>query len=571
MMPQSSTIFRIPEHICVKIAAGEIIERPASVVKELLENSIDAGADSICVAIESGGKKLIKITDNGCGIKNEYAHLSLERFTTSKLNISSGLLENVDTMGFRGEALASIASISQLTLKTKTKDEETGTKIYCEKGGIIETEKVAALNGTEISVKNLFYNFPARKKFLKTDKTESGHIEDIFSKIALPYTDISFKLIVEGNETISLSKNENIPLRAKKIFPKTSVPDRKLSNSAGKYYIDGIITAPGIDFKTSSRILIYVNGRIVKDKIISHAALEALRTQIGTGRYPGGVIFLTMPPSEVDVNVHPAKAEVRFTDPGFIHNFVEKSIKRSFETEDKIELRNETSTQKQAENINFNFPGRTQIYGSNEIPYERIGEKNSHGYYSNLNVLGQLKNSYIICGDDKGVVIIDQHAAHERVNFEKLKEDYGKNKIAMQDLLFPLEFEMKGHKFSLLKENIRTFRNFGFLIEEFGDFNFILRSVPEILTGTDHVKTINDITDMISDVKSSSYKLKIIDEILETIACHSSIRFSKHLTAPEIQSLLNSLDNLKGETCPHGRPFTAALDEDFLKKMFKRI
>jgi len=571
-MAKLGKIFRIPEQISIKIAAGEVIERPASVIKELVENSIDAEATKIDINIEAGGKKLIQITDNGCGISNEYAKLSLERFTTSKLNISNSLLEDINTLGFRGEALASIASVSQMTLRTKTKEDEAATEIYCEGGEIKEEGLTASKDGTQITAKNLFYNFPARRKFLKSDRTEQGHIESIFSKLALPYFGISFVLRSDEKTLIEYGANEGLSDRVNKLFPKNSKPSLKFTNTAGKYSLKAFITEQGVDFRNSSNINIFINGRYIKDKIITHAVCEALRTHIGSGRYPGGVIFLSMPADSLDVNVHPSKAEVKFQDPGFIHSFVQKTL--SSKLESKTPSPQKINDNKVSENTYFPFDKLLpkSKYEQNNVE-DKIQETDipfKSGYFSNLNILGQLKNSFIVCGDDKGVVIIDQHAAHERVTFDKLKEGYDKRKIPVQDLLFPLEFEIKGKKAIILKENLKEITDFGFIIEEFGGDSFIIRGVPEILVETDHIKTINDIIDLLDEFHSTTEKDKIIDEVLETLACHSSVRFSQSLSLEEMQFLMKSLDKLTAKTCPHGRPFRVSIDESELRKMFKR-
>lgn len=570
-MPKALKIFRIPEDVSVKIAAGEVIERPASVVKELLENSIDAGASQVSVEISDGGKRSIKITDNGCGMSQEDARLCLERFTTSKLKLSSYLLEDIDTLGFRGEALASIASVSRLSIRTRLASLETGTYIFAEAGKIKEITKAASNTGTEIEVKNLFFNFPARRKFLKSGRTEQSHIESTLEKTALPYLDKDITLISDGKKLIDMRKDESLSVRLRKLLPKNSSLNIEFSNNAGKYDIRGLLTDKGTDFRTSANLLFYINDRLIKDKVLIHAVCDALRTHITPGRYPGGAVFITMPPDTVDVNVHPAKAEVKFKDPGFIHEFLGKSVKASLTSNRSLK-----NTQAPTNLPETYRPFSQMRMDEKENTARAIPDRGDisipkrNGYFSNLTVLGQLKNSYIICGDNDGVVIIDQHAAHERVTFEKLKKEHSNRSITSQEMLFPLDFEMKRERASILRENLDRFRQLGFILEEFGGNSFIIRSVPEILVNTDHVKTINDIVDMMSEFKSSGESEKIIDDILSTMACHSSVRFSRSLSRNEIDSLLSDLDHVKAKTCPHGRPFKVVFNEKELQRFFKR-
>ena len=528
-MLKSGKIFRIPEAVSIKIAAGEVIERPASVVKELVENSIDSGADNIDVEIIDGGKKLIKVADNGCGIDKDDVRLSIERFTTSKLKISDSLLEDIETLGFRGEALASIASVSHLTLKSRTEDSDVVIQIYAEAGKIKDENQMAGPKGTGIEIKNLFYNFPARRKFLKTDKTEQGHIETLFGRVAFPYFDRNFSLTANGKKILNFKAGESFSKRTKEIFSSNALPNVEFEHTAGQFKIEGIITGHGIDFPTSANIIIYVNGRFVKDRIITHAVTEALRTHISHGKYPGGIIYLSIPTDSVDVNVHPTKAEVKFKDSNFIHGFVLKSIQSSLSpnVHSRTNLQTTETDRDPFKPFSFDFKAQTSYpkgFGFKNLEEIRdFSPMEKSGYFSNLSVLGQLKNSYIICGDEKGVVIIDQHAAHERVTFENLKSGFAKKAVPIQNLLFPMEFEIKGSKGEALRENLDQFRKFGFLVEEFGGNSFILRGVPEILINTDHLKTINDILEMMAEFSSNREKDKLIDEILETMACHSSV------------------------------------------------
>jgi DNA mismatch repair protein MutL len=576
-MPQDNKILRIPESVAIKIAAGEVIERPASVVKELVENSIDAGADSIEVEIVSGGKKSIRVTDNGSGIPKDQVNLALERFTTSKLDMESHVLENIRFLGFRGEALASISAVSHFKIKTRTHDMDAAASVSYEGGKIKEVTEEAAPKGTTIEVKNLFYNFPARRKFLKGDKTEEGHVESIFSRLALPYFDKKFTFISEGKKAFSFEKGEPLSSRAKKVFSKGVVLSLNVRNSAGSYSIDGLISDQGSDFPTGSNIITYINGRFVKDRVVTHAICEALRTHIGHGRYPAAVIFISMPVNELDVNVHPTKAEVKFVDSNFIHSFVSKSIQACLAKSNLPRIPSSVSEYRDGIYKPFAFidvkpEHGHRFYQAPSVPVSvTYSPSESIGPYSSLSILGQIDNSYIICAGQAGLVIIDQHAAHERVTFERLKSEFQKKSPPMQKLLFPVEFEFKGAKLEVLKDNIESFSKIGFKIDEFGKDSFILRDVPEVLTDTDHIKIIEEILEVASEYSSKANIEEKMNGIMERIACHSSVRFSKKLSNDEIRALLSSLDDLENaKTCPHGRPFAVWFDQKELEKFFKR-
>lgn len=566
-MQKPAKIFRIPETVAMKIAAGEVIENPASVVKELFENSIDAKATSIKVEIEGGGKKSIKVTDDGVGIPSEDLGLSLERFTTSKLKLSDLLLQDIETMGFRGEALASIAAVSRLKMASRTAEEEIASFIMSEAGKILEEGKDARPFGTTVEVKSLFYNFPARRKFLRADATEAKRIEGLLLKLALPFEAREVSLFSEGERTFIFEKGEPLESRIKKLFPKNMVPSLDLEYVAGGYSLKGMITAQGQDLKTSSHIIIYINDRLVRDNTIIHALAQGLRTHISHGRYPAAVIFLKVPPGDIDVNVHPSKAQIKFMDTGLIHNFIERSVKNA--------IAKGYTPSKSVKSLGpgypntYNGPSREPV-GDVMSLHEDVMGLAKKGYFANLLVLGQLKKSYIICGDDKGVVIIDQHAAHERVAFENLMEEFSKNTVSVQKLLFPIEFELKGEKALILKDNLQRFEALGFLIEGFGKNSFMIRGVPEMLSDTDHIRTIDDILEMMSEYSQKAQD-EMTEEIIKSMACRSSVRFSKSLSKEEINSLLDQLDGLKDAlTCPHGRPFMVSLDEGELKKLFKR-
>lgn len=592
----------LPENLSNMIAAGEVVERPVSIVKELVENSIDAGSDRIDVQVKDGGKRYIRVADNGFGMSRDDALLSLERHATSKIETPSDLF-GITTMGFRGEALASIASVSRLTIKTKEKGKLEGTEVFTE-GGIIKNVGAAGIPaGTIVEVRDLFYNTPARKKFLKTTNTEIGHISDYVMRTALAYPCIAFSLRHDKSTLCDIAACSEPGERVRMLLS---------GGDAGKLIeifeeqrdlkLSGYISPPSIQRSTASGIYIYVNGRFVRDKVIRHALLQGYGNFIMKGKYPLVMLFVEIDPSEVDVNVHPAKSEVRFRDARKIHDLVSASIERSLRKLEWLPTGADSGGQTERikaaaagflrKNEKFhagNEPALAEdglFYGKDiktvvsghtegrEVPGVKRGEEDFKafcGYFSSLKVIGQLDEMYILCESRNGLVVIDQHAAYERMAFEELKSGYEKRSFKTQDLLIPETVEFSPGEASTLEENIEEIKRLGFDIENFGGRSFVVKAAPSILGARSVRGIIVDIVSELVELPSSRRFEDALEDILKRIACHSVIRGRRAMSFAEMKDLLERMD-LSGIVphCPHGRPSNIEIPLTELEKRFER-
>jgi len=602
----------LPEILSNKIAAGEVVERPSSVVKELVENAIDAKSKRIIIEIEKGGRNLIRVSDDGTGMKKDDALLAIERYATSKIEKDSDLF-SINTLGFRGEALPSIASVSRFSIVTCKLSSNIGTQIYMEGGQIKNVKDIGAPIGTMIEVKQLFYNIPVRRKFLKTVTTEMGHILDTVSSIALGYPGIYFKLIHNGKvikRWVDSTDSENrvtdvLGKKAgKELFYFKSLEAIKTDNNLS---ISGWISSPSINRSTSQKIFIYVNGRYIKNKGVVHALLDGYKGRLMKGRFPVTVLFINIAPDAVDVNVHPTKSEVKFINHKKIHEIIKKittqtllkfdrpafNVSHKIEKDDPIEKNNKDSNlpfpiiiNKTGNNITdkklelLDFPTVKEDYSfikesCNElIPDEKIYFEKSFeksDFFKKLYLIGQLHNTYMICQSKVGVILIDQHAAHERIVFEQLKKQRDIKKNKAQKLLIPEIIELSYKETVVLKEMIENLQDIGFEIEQFGGNTFAVQAVPVILSDKEISPIITEIIETMVETKYCNNIENSLDKSLISIACHGAIRAGQTLVKEQMQGLLNQLDQCENPSyCPHGRPTWIQWNLEFLEKSFRR-
>lgn len=638
--PRSVSV--LPPELANQIAAGEVVERPASVVKELVENALDAGARRIEVIIEDGGRALIRVEDDGSGMEREDALRALERHATSKISSVEDLFK-IGTLGFRGEALPSIGSVSKMEIQTKLHGKIEGTRLYVEGGVLKEIEDVGRAAGTSILVEELFFNTPARLKFLKQPSTESRKITEMLVRMSLSRPDVRFKLRKDGKIRLDLPEAKNLKDRILAVLGREVYDD--LYPTYEYPAIHGVVargyfSKPGHSQRSTKNMYTFVNGRYVSDSTIRAAVTRSYKHMLEKGRYPSVVLFLDVPFSFIDVNVHPAKTEVRFDDTQPIFRAVYHAVAdalaeapwvkeqgkayalkpartlggelvpqgqenrrggalspgnarfeplnarhRRFSEQERLnpgELRSPffEAGKKEFEQVGFSRalsplqePPRVSPGEAMSAPFEGglPGEDDGGNYFSSLKVLGQFRRAYIVCEDASGMVIIDQHAAHERIGFERLKELYGREHKESQPMLFPLRIEFDALRADLMEEYLDFFLEAGFVVEHFGEQTYVLKEVPAVLDGAPHEKLIKDALDDLSNLGTSTRIEEALDSLLSRMACHSVVRGPTELTREECEGLLTQMDAIDFRAnCPHGRPVYYRIPLIELEEAFDR-
>ena len=547
-----------------KIAAGEVIERPANVIKELVENSIDAGATKIVVEVKNGGKTLVKIVDNGKGISANDIPLSLERHATSKIRRIEDL-EHTYSMGFRGEALASIASISELTMLTRTA-EENGTKIIAEAGEIIKVDEIGLPVGTTIMVKKLFFNTPVRYKFLKNDATEFRYIKEWVQKTALVNSNIAFKLINDGKIVFQTNGNGNIRdiiylLYGKEI--EKNLLEVNYENEGIK--VTGVIGNTTIARDNRKSQILYLNKRNIKNQILTNSADQAFKGATGIGKYGFFILNLEMPANYYDVNVHPTKMEVRFNDEDKLYKVFYHAIKSAMLNIEFLD--NNEKEQKKENYIENELEFLTNKF-QNEAPAELINRENKREI--EYKYIGILFRTFIVIEIGNDMFFIDQHAGHERILYEQIKENY-KNHIQnnSQLMLIPEVFNLSHKEIEFVKENIELFRNTGFDIELFGEDSVKISGIPDIEYKVNKNRMFLDVLDEMITTERTAIK-DVEERFIATVACKAAVKANMDLTRQEVDNLIQRLLKLKNPfTCPHGRPTTIKFSKDELFKNLK--
>jgi len=581
----------LPEIISNKIAAGEVVERPSSVVKELVENALDAGSTQILIEVEKGGRSLIRVSDNGVGMSKDDALLSIERYATSKIFKDEDLF-SISTFGFRGEALPSIASVSRFTLVTKEKNAQSGIEIRIEGGKIMSVNDKGSPDGTMITVKDLFVNTPARRKFMKSTDTEMGHIADTVASMALGRHDVYFRLLHNGKTVYNWLTVPDSAQRAEDVLGKeTRNILYPLKFQSDNISISGWISSPSVKRSTGRGIYIFVNGRFVRDRVIQHALLEGYSARLIKGQFPFSVIFVNIPYNLVDVNVHPAKREVRFADQKKVHESVETAVKKSLDLLDPFRKTSGYFAQKQEVSKSFDvseppafyksdgktsrshpYPPPSVPYPPPKIPPDAQADLWEKKRFKDLRILGQLHGTYIISESDEGIVLIDQHAAHERILYEQLKiRPRGAIQHAVQKLLIPEIIETGYREAGVLEKLLPDFQKTGIEIEPFGGNAFAVKSVPAFLADKEVKAVIVEIMEKIIETGFAPGLQKASDEVTKLVACHGAIRANQQLSGREIRTLVDQLDDCEMPShCPHGRPTWISFTIKELEKLFKR-
>ncbi len=581
----------LPEILSNQIAAGEVVERPASVVKELLENAIDAGGNRIHVEIEKGGRSLIRVADNGSGMDRDDALLAIERYATSKVTTESDLSE-IRSLGFRGEALPSIAAVSRFRMITRSASSDTGTEILLEGGKIKAVNQTGAPVGTMISAENLFYNTPARRKFLKTVNTEMGHISETIACIALSRPHIRFRLDHNKKTVKDWPCAENPFERVVDVLggdlENLLYPVKHANSAAG---VSGWIADSSVSRSGTSRIYVFVNGRFIRDRGIIYALCEGFRGRLMKGRFPVAVVFVDVPAAEVDVNVHPAKQEVRFLKQRQVIEAVRNAVEKTWfagrinafekrrrpappawEKAEREEKKEKTPRQEHKTDRNRISEPESPYEAGRPGPGPGRAQLFDMDFFSDAVVIGQFKNTYIVCDKSGELVLIDQHAAHERIVYEKLRNIREKAPPGTaQRLLMPETIEFGYRQTPVMEKLLPELNAMGFDIEHFGGETFVIKAVPAELADSQIAPLLTDIAETAENTDTGPDLSVLLDECITVMACHGAVRANQALTAGEMQTLLRQLDNCENPfNCPHGRPTMIRFSIGFLEKSFKR-
>ena len=590
-----SKIMVMDENLTNKIAAGEVVERCASVVKELVENSIDASSTEIKVELIDAGTKLIKVTDNGSGMDKEDAIISFQRHATSKLKTEDDLF-NINTLGFRGEALASIASVSKTVLSTSTGD--VGTTITIEGGKIIDVSSSSARKGTMIEIKDLFYNTPARLKYLKSLYTELASITDYMNKLALSKPNIKFTLINNGNVLLNTDGTNNLLKTISSIYGIDVVKKMiEVSIEDDDYVVNGYISLPEVNRSNRNHMITIVNGRVVKNQELNRTINDSYHSYKPDNRYPIVVLNIDVDPSLIDVNIHPTKMDIKFSKMEELCNLINIMIKNSISNKTlipKIEVEKpkyeEISIKSKYEeikpkyeeiNLDLNRIGEDNvIYEEKELVLNtdlindelEINEiKEEKERLPELYPVGLVHGTYIICQNEKGMYLIDQHAAKERINYEMYLKKLGSPTGDSISLLFPYTIELTNNEYIILKENFDLLKNMNFDIEEFGINSIIVKAHPVWLLKGYEEESIRKILDVIINKEKNFSIEKFNEKIATMLSCKMAIKANENITIEEMEYLINDLRNCDNPfNCPHGRPTIIFYSNYDLEKLFKR-
>jgi len=578
-----------------KIAAGEVIERPASIVKELVENSIDAGAASVSIEIQEGGKSFINVSDNGCGIMKEDTEQVFFRHATSKIKDSADI-QGIRTLGFRGEAMASIAAVSEVELLTKAEEDTAGSHVIIKGGKLVQSKSIGYPTGTSVTVRNLFFNTPARLKFLKSDTSEQGAIVDIIEKLAMTNTGISMKLTVNNKVVLHTPGNGDLLSVILCIYGKSIAGAMlPLEYSNDIISIEGYIGKPEIARGNSTYMTFSVNKRYVKNRMMSEAVKQAYKTLLMNNRYPFSIININIKSEMTDVNVHPTKQEVKFSDERAIFNTLYLAVKNCLnnnrlvfenledvsENEEAPSAAFESRDSYEPEKVSFDqlsfgreaAAPRVDSY-KRQYDYDRkpeVQQKQLNKEFNNdIRVIGQLFGTYILGQKDDDFYIIDQHAAHERIMFEYIKEKYNEKNISVQELMMPIVIELSPAEKVLYTENSLIFQKIGFEIEWFGENTLAIRAVPILMGEPCTGEFFSNILDSLKETAPNTSSP--LEKIIISMACKNSIKAGDTITPEEISVLLERLmKTSQPYTCPHGRPTIITMSRYELEKKFKRI
>lgn len=607
-----------------KIAAGEVVERPLSVVKELVENAVDAGATTITVEIRNGGKSYLRVTDNGCGIPSDEVLLAFTRHATSKI-VTDKDLESIQTLGFRGEALASIAAVSRTELVTKEPEAHLGKRVMIAGGTVLEHTEAGCPDGTTVIVRDLFFNTPARLKFLKSDSAESSLIIDFVSRMALAYPEIRIRLVNNGNILFSTNGKGDIRMNILTVY------SREIADNLVPVHfeqepirITGFVSQPGYSASTRRNQIFFVNGRSVNSKVIEKGIGDAYRDRLFEGRHPAAFLFLRIAPEKLDVNIHPNKKEVQFDDAARVTKCVEEAVKEALSVQDAIpqfkeknifrfrepenpyqnrennhekeEVLQRIDSSETLREIHSNHESERQVNINSLLSNIRFKEQMEQAEkergefekpdcaeeepnpgsaakklcFEDLRVVGSIFSTYIALVDEDSFYLVDQHAAHERVFFEKLLREHEESENLTQPLLTPLLVSLPHSTFESAGESMKALRKFGFEIEPFGSKTFAVRSIPMFMALSEAENFLQYFAENVSDGSLAEDPKKL--EAIASRACKAAVKGGDLLKEEEIRELLHQLSRCKNPfSCPHGRPTFIRMRRHEIEKMFKRV
>jgi DNA mismatch repair protein MutL len=590
-------IQKLTSQLANQIAAGEVIERPSSVIKELIENSLDAKSTFITVDIEQGGGKLIRVRDNGSGIHKDDIALALDRHATSKIHDIDDLT-TIATLGFRGEALASISSVSRLELNSRHKECDSAWRVIAEGDHITELEPSAQPQGTSIAIRDLFFNTPARKKFLRSERVEFSHIEDVVKRIALSHFEVGFELLHDGKSLFRVPPANN-----------QIEQERRVATICGKDFLEnalyiefeasgllmrGWVADPTFSRSQADRQYFYVNHRAVRDKIVSHAVRQAFEDVLYNKRHPVYVLFLDLNPSLVDVNAHPTKFEVRFREGRLVHDFIFKSLHRAIADVRpqvaKVEFQEPSlapAYQPQQHQMPFKAEQTVEAYQtlyqapkpspSYSPPPQAVAQQAVEKSMGNDGIppmgyaIAQLKGIYILAENAQGLVLVDMHAAHERIYYEQMKKTLSENNLIAQPLLVPVTVSVSEGEADSVEEQSSLLTKLGLIVERIGPEALAIKQVPEILRKADVAQLLKDIIADLVTLGETKRLEETMNHILGNMACKGAVKANHRLTIPEMNAILRSMETTeRSGQCNHGRPTWVAMSLEELDKFFLR-
>jgi DNA mismatch repair protein MutL len=601
----------LPEALSNKIAAGEVVERPASVVKELVENALDAEASRLRIEIEKGGRALIQVADDGCGMNSDEALLAIERYATSKIS-SDHDLAAIRTLGFRGEALPSIAAVSRFSLESRPATADVGTRVEITGGKLVKVSDSGVPVGTMVSVAQLFYNIPARRKFLKSITTEMGHITDTMARFALGYPAVRIKLRHNGRTVKDWPAGADGRRRAGQVLGKDLAKQLvAIAAETPHLKLTGWLALPRVTRTTARGIYCFINGRFVRDNVLRQALLEGYRGRLMKGQYPLAILFVTVPFESVDVNVHPTKHEVRFVRPQAIHDGVAAAVAGTLaraeaplwqvpETNGNRPEGAPRPPQVAEKRAVFNTPPEPSFQKAMDHRIEAPGDQSATAQSPKkdrptpspsqepparhqqplwqrpqetaIEVIGQLRGTYILCQSPGGLLIVDQHAAHERVRYERLQQRLADGRGTAQRLLLPETFDLSQREAAIFEALLDGLNTLGFEISPFGGTTFAVRAVPSLLGAAEAAPILRDVAEHVAESGLRARLDKALQASLTVIACHSSLRARQNLSSAEMRALIGQLLQCRNPAhCPHGRPTWVELETKALERRFGRI
>lgn len=616
--PSPPQIRELPEHVVHKIAAGEVVERPVSVVKELVENALDAGATRIEVDIKKGGMESIVVSDNGHGIPPQQMPLALKRHATSKITQAEDLF-SIETLGFRGEALASMASVSEFRLESATEAEAPlGYALEVKQGRVGNLQELSMPRGTRVKVEKLFCTTPARLKFLKKPETEWSHIADMLTALALSRLDVEWRITHNGKPFLFCPVTDDPKKRFLDLFGRELAGQLyPVEREVAEVGVWGLLGHPNYSKKTNRMMFVYVNGRYVQDRVLNHAIVQGYRSMLMTQQYPVILLHLNLAPALVDVNVHPTKREIKFANGQAIHHLVSETIHQALSqapwsspsqtqvssTSPVVTLRERQepwplpSSAKSKNGEDEISPGKIYqggvprpSYADAEVAKARVGQaleafqerlfktpqtqeaKVGTLSFADLRLLGQFLGTYLVCEQGDSLVLIDQHAAHERIGFEKFKASFAKGSLPTQAFLTPPTFDLSPQEAARLRPCLEELERFGLEVEDFGEDTFVLKRHPTLLKNCDWQVLLEELAEQIELHSQTQVLAERIDHLLATMACHRQIRAHHKLTHEEMEALLKDLEGTpRAYHCPHGRPVMVEIEAKQIEKWFKRV